>query len=227
MIAARRIIPSIIACLGIAGVCVAGASGNAHTVTVVPGSSDVAGHHYGYWERSAQRWRLTVPLSTATRRTSCLRKPPSGPVWFLYWNSLATDVNCEISAGKYLLLTSLVVDCSTVEPPPFHASTDAGLRRCAEREWAKSGAYATVRLDGRKLRPSGYVSQTGAFTFHMPPRHNLLSVPGSTRGRTAMVGLSTILSPLKPGTHTLTIASGFKNARPPRFPTDTIHLTVR
>jgi hypothetical protein len=228
LIAARRIIPSLIALLGVAGVWAAGASGlPARTVTVVPGSAEVAGHDYGFWERASQRWRLTLPLSTATRNTSCLRHPPQGPVWFLNWTSRATDISCAIPAGKYLMITALTVDCSTVEAPPFHASTDAGLRHCAEREWAKSGAYASVRLDGKKLRPSGYVTQTGAFKFQMPSRHNLLLVPGHTRGRTAIVGLSTIFSPLKPGPHTLTVASGFRNARPPRFPTNTIHLTVR
>lgn len=72
------------------------------------------------------------------------------------------------------------IECSTVEARPFHATTDAGLVRCA-RSFAP--VKSSLAFDGHVLSPSGFVVSTGVFPFTMPATHNLLEVSGKTGGR--------------------------------------------
>jgi hypothetical protein len=102
-------------------------------------------------------------------------------------------------------------ECSTVEPAPFHATTNAGLMRCANRLWRHGPGWLTLTLDGVNIQPAGYVGGTRAFAFKMPAHNNFLRVPGRTRGRAAVYGSASILRPLNPGTHTLVQTDGFSN----------------
>ena len=68
--------------------------------------------------------------------SACVTTGQHGPVWFptpdnydLGLNALGT-VTCHLPVGEYVLLGP-GYECSTVERPPFHASTDAGLLSCA------------------------------------------------------------------------------------------------
>jgi hypothetical protein len=170
-----------------------------------------------------------LPSATAGKQHErpCLRRFQRGPVWFLGWVGVTTKITCAIPAGRSVMYDPIDVDCFTVEPPPFHASTDAGLRRCAQRYWRDGGAYAILSLDGNKLSPSEYVRATSAFRFRMPSRNNYLGVPGRTHGRIAVAGMATIIPPLSAGKHTLVVVGGLRHGRPARFPTVTITLNTR
>ena len=89
------------------------------------------------------------------------------------------------------------VECSTVESRPFHATTDAGLVRCA-RSFAP--VKSSLAFDGQVLSPSGFVVSTGAFSFTMPATHNFLEISGKTGGRAAVYGQGLMVGPLTPGT---------------------------
>jgi hypothetical protein len=215
-----------------AAIAVAGsayASSAPRPVQLLPGTSSVAGRGYSQWLAASWRWRLLLPNSAAHEQGErpCLRSFQRGPVWFLGWSGVATHIACAIPAGRYVIYQPISVDCSTVEPAPFHASTDAGLRRCAQRYWRAGGAYATLILDRRKLKPSEYVRSTNAFAFRMPSRDNYLGAAGRTHGRIAVTGMSAIIPPLSAGKHTLVASGGLRHGRPARFPTVTITLSTR
>jgi hypothetical protein len=122
------------------------------------------------------------------------------------------------------MLSTPSADCSTIEPRPFHAGTDAGLMRCASRRWRRNEGGLTVTLDGVTLEPSGYVGATRAFGFTMPAQNNFLHLTGQSRGRMAVFGAASILRPLRPGMHTLVQA--FSYAHTSIYVKVTYRLTV-
>jgi hypothetical protein len=116
------------------------------------------------------------------------------------------------------------VECSTVEAAPFHATTDAGLKRCARRYWMQHRGGGELTLDGASISPPGYVGGTTAFPFTMTAQHNFLGVPGRTSARAAVYVAASILRPLSPGTHTLVLIDSF--TRPTTVLKSTVKLTV-
>jgi hypothetical protein len=136
------------------------------------------------------------------------------------YQGTSVTVTCTVPRDRYILIDAPSVDCSTVEPPPFHATTNVGLVRCA-RSFQRPNA--SLLLDGNKLSPPGFIVSTPAFPFTMPASHNALGVAGRTHGRAAVVALALLLRPLAVGKHTL--------VRKDRFPGEstyqtTLHLTV-
>ena len=93
-------------------------------------------------------------------------------------------------------------ECSTIEPAPFHATTNAGLTRCARRWRQARRGRLELTLDGADITPPGYFVATSVFHFTIP-RNNVLGLPGPTHGRGAYYGAVSILRPLSSGTHTL------------------------
>lgn len=168
---------------------------------LVPRGELVGGRDYGAWLAAAYQWRLSLPGATTHKTTSCITTAQHGPVWFLGLNPITGT--CHVPSGVYLMLFTPTFDCSTVERPPVHATTNAGLRRCAKGLWVRYPGVETVTLDGVRLRPPGYVVATAAFHFTMPERNNWLHVRGHTSGSAAVYGLASILRPLSPGAHTL------------------------
>lgn len=112
-------------------------------------------------------------------------------------------------------MASALVDCSTVEAAPYHASTDAGLLGCVRRWWAKHPGSTTLTVDGVTIKPSGYLVGASPFDFKFPPRNNLLGVRGHTRGRAAIYGITAMIKPLSRGSHTLVGSSEFRHDGPP------------
>lgn len=107
---------------------------------LVPGNGSVAGRGYEQWEAAAWQWRLAHPKTTPNT-TSCFTAGQYGPIWFLDGsytkNTSVVTRTCAIPAGRYLMLFGPSIDCSTVEPAPYHATTDAGLTRCAKAAWQR------------------------------------------------------------------------------------------
>jgi hypothetical protein len=196
---------------------------------LVPTSEQVGGRDYGQWLATAYQWRLSLPAVTA-QKASCFTSSQQGPVWFLsgsLYNGTGITRRCQVPAGRYLMTFTPSFDCSTVERPPLHATTDAGLRRCAKALWRKYPGSERLTLDGVRLLPSGYVVATDAFHFKMPARNNWLNVPGRTRGRAAAYGLASILRPLSPGVHTLVHVEPPFAHIPGRTSTTTYQITVK
>jgi hypothetical protein len=132
-------------------------------------------------------------------------------VWFLHGDNYTGAGDsitraCHIPAGRYLFLDRPSIDCSTVEAPPYRATTDAGLMRCAR---SFGSVRSTLTLDGKPISPSGILLETAVFRFTMPAQNNELEVPGATHGRAAVYGAPVMLRPLSTGSHTLVQVSGY------------------
>jgi hypothetical protein len=197
-------------------------AGGSASPLIVPSSATIGGLSYAQWETQWWQWsiaRLHSHDSRAPRMSVCATTAQHGPVWFLGsdyyalgWNALGT-VTCPIPAGQYVLIEG-GNECSTVEPPPFHASTDAGLLRCAH-----VASQNSLLFDGQLLSLSGFPVSTGVFAFTMPASHNFLGVPGKTHGRAAAYGREIILGPLTAGVHTIIAARRYDGG--PAFVTTT------
>jgi hypothetical protein len=159
---------------------------------------------------AAWRWRLSLPNVTSNK-TSCFTKAQRGPVWFLGGSETGRVITrtCAIPAGRYIMLYSPSVDCSTLERPPFHATSDAGLQRCAKHYWQRHPGRENLTVDGVSIRPAGYIIATPAFSFTIPRENNWLGVRGHAHGRAAVYGAISILR-LSRGTHTLVQVGGEK-----------------
>lgn len=209
----------------------AGASGSAVAAgpgVIVPRGALIGGRTYAQWEARAWQWAIADVrffYSGLPRRPRCTTAGQTGPVWFLGGNNYegagdAIRRVCDIPADRYLFIADPGDECSTVEPAPFHATTDAGLQACARSFGPVS---STLTLDGRRIATSGFLVTTAVFHFRMPAHDNYLLVPGATGGRGAAYGQPVMLRPLSPGPHTVV-----RTDSSPRGPTlrTTYELTV-
>jgi hypothetical protein len=203
------------------------AAGRPSTQIVARGDK-VAGISYPQWEARAWQWddahlHYFPGRSSAPDASRCATAGQQGPVWFLHGDLAQRwfyTWSCAVPAGRYIYLDVPSNECSTVEAAPFHATTAAGLERCARLLTARS----SLALDGQVLSPSGFELATGVFTFRMPAAYNWLGVPGATSGRAAVYGQGLMLRPLTPGAHTLVRITHYPG-RP--VAVDVYDLTVR
>jgi hypothetical protein len=173
---------------------------------VVP-PAPVAGETYAQWFAASWQWFTAHGRShdaSDPEVTPCISSGQHGPVWFLNADSYRRErstktVTCSVPAGRYLFLSSPSIECSTVEPAPFHATTPAGLRRCATSFPTPAGS---LTLDGSTLT-AGFRFVTQAIAFSMPASHNVLEVRGQRGGKSVLAGYPVMLAPLAPGVHTL------------------------
>lgn len=195
---------------------------------IVSRQTIVGGLTYPQWEAKAWQWEIANVRFLASHPPAvprCTTAGQRGPVWFLHGDNYqpagsSITRSCTIPAGRYLFIDAPSNECSTVEPPPYHATTDPGLRRCA-RSFGPVSSMLT--LDGRRIAPSGFVVATAVFRFTMPPRNNYLQVPGATHGRGAAYGQGLMLRPLTDGPHTLVRVARYHGGLTLR---STYHLTV-
>lgn len=131
-----------------------------------------------------------------------------GPVWFLTGviNVSGTAVrNCTVPTGKALFFPIINVECSTLEPPPFHGDNEAELRACAkgfgfENVFAEIDGVAVQDLDR-------YLVDSPLFTFTVPP-DNVLGVAAGT-GQSVSNGHFLMLAPLSVGEHVIRFGGAF------------------
>jgi hypothetical protein len=187
---------------------------------VVPNSERIGGRTLSAWEMSWWRWRISLSAHHAAPSPGvCVTLAQHLPVWFLHGDSPRSHSStrrCPIPRGDYLLVGAPSIDCSTVEPSPFHASTDAGLVRCAERDWNASEPHAAVTVDGVALNPAAVRVTTPAFAFVAPRSDNMFGLEGRTSGRMAVMGLVAMLRPLSVGRHTVVTELQYKGAEAER-----------
>jgi hypothetical protein len=200
----RKVLVALVAVAALTGGSAVAASTPAE---LVPGNGTVGGHGYSHWAAAEWRWRHSLPKNIPNKN-SCISARQPGPIWFLgenYSAPFGSTLTCRIPTGRYLMTYGPGFECSTIEPAPFHATTNAGLTRCARRLWQKHGGRLGLKLDGADITPPGYLVATSVFHFTMPAHNNYLGLPGRTGGRGAYYGGASILRPLSPGTHTLVV----------------------
>jgi hypothetical protein len=204
------------------------ASAEAVNVNIFPIDSKPYNLTYGEWTAKWWQWALSTPqdnnpINDKTGKSCALNQ--KGPVWFLTGTTGGSVVReCNIPAGRAILLTPLNIECSYAEFPAL--KTEKELRDCAK--WP--GASVEVTIDGLKIQNlDKYETQSPIFNVVLP-QNNLFGAPaGPTQAVSG--GWWILLKPLSPGKHTIH-ASGNVIDNPTTgtqsFATElTYHLTVQ
>jgi hypothetical protein len=129
---------------------------------------------------------------------------------------------CTVPSRTDFVIGVPAIDCSTIEKPPFHATTNAGLVTCASRGWKLNRPRNSLTVDGMRVQPASMFVLTPAFRFSV--NHNQPDITGRATGTTAVAGEPAILGPLAPGRHEVIAENQYKGVPSERT---TYLLTVR
>jgi hypothetical protein len=186
------------------------ATAAAATSPLVPPGGKVAGKGYSQWLAASWRYLLDRPPGLAPCQTI-------GGVLVTFNGVVGRQVTdtCSVRRGQAVYLRGFSADCSTVEPPPFHARTPAQLRACAKRDFLLVKVGVTV--DGRAVAHGRYATATNVFALHLP-KVNVLGSKQRT-GLVAAYGEGFLLAHLAPGTHVV-----HELASSPLFSADVTYL---
>lgn len=194
-----------------AGMAAEATAGNANPA-VAPPNSKAYGHSYGEWTAKWWEWWLSIPTPGHPALGGDCGEDQSGKVFYLTAIFTGEEITCAIPTGKAVLVPIVNVECSTVEDPPFHGSTEAELRACAQCwEDHVNPASLEATLDGQPLQDlAAYRVQSPLFTFDYPA-DNIFGIPnGPGTGDAVSDGYWILLHPLAAGEHTLSF-SGTSN----------------
>lgn len=153
---------------------------------------------YGDWTAKWWIWALSIPeednpITDQTGENCGINQ--RGPVWFLAGTTGGSVTReCDVPAGKAILLSPLNIECSYAEFPTM--KTEKELRDCAQ--WP--GASVEVTIDGVKLTEiEKYNVQSPIFDVVLP-ENNIFGAPaGPTKAVSG--GWWVLLQPLPPGNH--------------------------
>lgn len=184
---------------------------------VFPPDENVLGMTYGDWSAAWWQYVLSIPTGTNpvldTTGANCGVGQSSGPVFFLA-GAATTDLvthTCTVPAGKALFFPIINVECSTVEPTPFHGDNAQELRTCAGAFVDGVGiSTLEVTIDRKKVHDlHRFRVQSPLFDFIMPAADNFLGLPGVTSGSSVSDGYWLMLKPLSPGNHVIHFKGAF------------------
>jgi hypothetical protein len=145
----------------------------------------------------------------------------------------ATRRGCTVPAGKALFFPIFNNECSTLEPPPFHATTPQEFIDC-NRTFIDPVRDLRAEVDGVVIQDlTSYRARSPIFDFFLPTANNpdgsptnILGIPGGGPGKSMADGYYLLLAPLSPGAHIIHF-HGF--SPPANFAVDVTYapLTVR
>lgn len=174
------------------------ASAQSNDIGIFPVDSKPYNSTYGDWSAKWWIWALSIPEgnSPVTDQTgeNCGINQ-EGPVWFLAGTTGGSVTReCDVPAGKAILLSPLNIECSYAEFPTMKSEEE--LRDCAQ--WP--GASVEVTIDGVKLDEiEKYNVQSPIFDVVLP-ENNIFGTPaGPTQAVSG--GWWVLLHPLPPGNH--------------------------
>ena len=153
----------------------------------------------------------------------------SGPVYYLAGAPVIDPVvrHVTMPRGKYLFFPLVTVECSNVEPAPFFGSNYVELSGCAGSFFDPTNVLS-CSIDGVPVTGlHGYRVQSPLYAFDMPPRNNVLGLPGVSGGLSVADGYWLLLEPLSTGHHviqfTALLTTGIGNGFSQNI---TYHITV-
>jgi hypothetical protein len=122
--------------------------------------------------------------------------------------STAETVECTITAGQRLFLTTFGAECSSAEPPPFFGATEAEQRACVE-EFLADQEILAIRLSLNGGRPQDVhnerfevISRQGNVVF---PEAAIFDAEPGPATFVAADWVATTRHRLRPGQHTITL----------------------
>jgi hypothetical protein len=145
----------------------------------------------------------TTVLQTPSDRNSFGTGGPAFACWDLggtvapFTPAPAGVDSCTVKPGTKIYVAAATVECSTFEG---NGTTEAELRQCARQTDAQ--VAPSVTLDGKTVTATE--AETGPLKIVLPSG-NLFDQPAGATGLSVAHGWVTLLHPLTPGTHTITI----------------------
>jgi len=200
---------------------------------VFPPNSVKYGNDYAGWSAAWWQWALGLPLDGHPFVDSPgfdVNAGQTGNVWFLAAPFGTVARTCTIPTGKALFVALLDVECSSLEPDPFHGDTAKEQRLCAKAS-ADHIVNPFCEIDGVAVtKISSYRVTSPQFAFTAPTPW----IYGDTGGTGTSVGdgYYVFVAPLSPGAHTIHFSGAFhftlaEDGFDADFPLDmTYHLTV-
>jgi serine/threonine protein kinase len=188
---------------------------------VPPGDARLKGTSYGQWAGTWLKWALETPLTNLATgavhpwidsRRFDVRELQSGDVWFLGAAFGKIRRSCEIPEGKSLFFPLFVVECSSLEAPPFYGKTADDQAAMAEY-WADHIVNPFCEIDGVRLSNlDAYRIQSRQIGFTAPAPW--IQGKKGGKGTVSGEGYFVFLSPLALGRHTLRFGGVVRFSKP-------------
>lgn len=185
---------------------------------VIPHQATYQNLTYGQWQARWQQWGISIPATPSHPffAGGNVLQAQTGSVWFLAGVDEFTPGDREnrsitIPSGIALFFPIVNVECSNLEPDPFHGDTPAARAACANGIIDHtSGLFATI--DGRAVQNlQGFRGQSPDFTFGPLPDPNILlgTADVGLTGHSTDAGFYLLLTPLSVGQHTIHFGGTF------------------
>jgi hypothetical protein len=147
------------------------------------------------------------------------------------------ELDVTISAGTALFFPIVDVECSELEPDPFHGDDEEEQRACAN-DWMDQVYDLTATIDGRSVNnlATAYRFESKQFVMGPLPENNVfeffgLDAPAGTTTTAVDAGYYLFLAPLSVGEHEIHITGKLDPFTPDDDGDDflidtTFHITV-
>jgi len=130
-------------------------------------------------------------------------------VVFLAATGGGVTIDVTIPPGTSLFFPVLNLECSVFEPDPFHGDNEAELRACANGHIDHTSGLIAV-IDGVPVQDlAAYRVESPLFEFGPLPPDNVLGAPAGTTSPAVDAGVYLMLTPLRPGSHTIHVSGTF------------------
>lgn len=171
----------------------------------------ILGRSYAEWAEQWYLWwdLIPVPINPSFDPTgqNCGINQ-SRPVYFLAGDGTFSGApvtrSCTVPSLP-LFFPMITAECSNVEAPPFFGRTDADRLECA-RQLIDGVPPITVvvTVDGHSVPAlRNFRVASPPFNFTTPAHNNVFGLDGVTSGRSGTDGYWAMLTPLRPGKHTV------------------------
>ena len=171
---------------------------------VLPPKARLQGLTYGEWSAKWWQYVLSIPESenplTGGTGNQCGIQQIGNVGLVVFDPTLEEPVICEVPSGINLFLDILSAECSTVEEDPFYGGNEEEMRACAT---GFSITDLQASIDGVEVQNiEQYIHTSPVFDFTLPDEGNILYTDILV-GQSVSNGAHLILTPLKPGMHTV------------------------
>ena len=169
---------------------------------LIPPDGMYGGRTYNQWEVVWWQTAFSIPIVNGDHPLFS-----GGPLGEVDGVLLLTGVgggatfDLTISDQTGFFIPILNVECSVIEPDPFHGDDEASLRACANGHIdGASGIFAMI--DGAPVNDlNDFRFESPLFEFGPLPENNLLGAPEGSTSPSVDAGYYLLFSPLSPGEH--------------------------
>src|SRR5262245_4909044 len=206
----------LVVAFALAGVChEARARVGGNNAGVIPPNAKFGGLTYGEW--GARWWQAAFATPVVAGDHPVISGGAFGQGHVMFLSAVVgapATVEVTIPAGTALFLPVINVECSVIEPDPFHGDDETTLLACANGHVDETTGLS-AEVDGRAVENlDAYRVESLLFEFGPLPADNLLAffgvdAPEGTTSLSANAGVYLLLAPLSVGQHVVRVRGTF------------------